>query len=299
MMIQDSIENILIELGYNLSSEGSRYWRARPIYRSSQNSTSLRIYKDTGFFVDFSANISGSFEELINLSLGLKNIKEAKSWLQNRNFESNSIVFHKPKISMVPTFNDDYPSTLQKNYYFFNKRGITDETLKNFECGVDMTGKMNNRFVFVIRDEEGKIIGLVGRDLLSRGTKWKNMGKKSKWLFPDIALPYIKDKKEVILVESIGDMLALWEAGIKNTMVIFGVRLSNELANLLACLNLKNIIIATNNDSIKEENWGAKAAQGIHKKLCNLVDESILTIKLPNKNDWGETPTEEIKKLLL
>ena len=47
-------------------------------------------------------------------------------------------------------------------------------------------------------------------------------------------------KKELILIESIGDMLSLWSAGIKNTLVIFGLNLSPSLIGALIKIDPKN-----------------------------------------------------------
>ena len=74
---------------------------------------------------------------------------------------------------------------------------------------------MQNRYVFPIFDNKNNIIGLSGRKLEAKSNrpKWIHYGKKSKWIYPSfVNKNYIKDKEEVILVESIGDMLSLWEA---------------------------------------------------------------------------------------
>ena len=40
-------------------------------------------------------------------------------------------------------------------------------------------------------------------------------------------------KKEVILVESIGDAMALYEQGIKNVLVMFGLSVNSHIINYL------------------------------------------------------------------
>ena len=80
------IKETLINLGYsNIQDLGNEY-RTKPIYRDSSSNTVLRIKKDTGFFTDFSRQITGSFEELVRLSLKLDDIKDAKGWLQNKSY---------------------------------------------------------------------------------------------------------------------------------------------------------------------------------------------------------------------
>ena len=59
-------------------------------------------------------------------------------------------------------------------------------------------------------------------------------------------------------MESIGDMLSLWE-GIKNSVVLFGVNLSDSILFYLIGLRVKKIVIALNNDGEnKAGNSGAE-----------------------------------------
>ena len=102
----------------------------------------------------------------------------------------------------------------------------------------------------------------------------------------------IQKAKEVILVESIGDMLSLWEAGIKNTLVTFGLRVSSHLISCILKLNPNKIIIAFNND--EEGGAGNKAAYKASKFLDRHFDEGVVKIKLPSKNDFGCMNKKEI-----
>ena len=63
-----NIHQILTSMGYSLKDFGREY-RTKPIYRDSDNDTVLRIYKDTGFWVDFKENISGDFNSLVKMML--------------------------------------------------------------------------------------------------------------------------------------------------------------------------------------------------------------------------------------
>ena len=55
-------KNILLDLGYSNIKDNGRELRMRPLYRDSNNDTVLSVRKDTGYFIDFSKNVSGSFE---------------------------------------------------------------------------------------------------------------------------------------------------------------------------------------------------------------------------------------------
>ena len=287
-------------LGFDLVSENGTYWRATPIYRDSGNKTSLRIRKDNGGFVDFAAGIKGSIYDLIKITLNLKDVKEAKTWVNEHDIE---IVFveTKPKLFVKKTFKESEATSLLPHYSFYTKepRNINVEVLKGLECGVQMSGKQNNRFVFIIRDEDGDIIGLAGRDLFygdyARDHKWKNLGSKTQWIYPLCAIPHIERLRSLILVESIGDMLALRNAGIYNVLVIFGLDLSTKLLNFIASLDLDEITICTNNDTTKEQNWGQLAAEKIKTKLTRLIDENKIKTKVPVAGDFGEMTQSDIK----
>ena len=64
-MEQISVYEILTELGYQLKDYGKEF-RAKPLYRDSDNDTVLRIYKDTGKWFDFKQNISGDINSLVD-----------------------------------------------------------------------------------------------------------------------------------------------------------------------------------------------------------------------------------------
>jgi threonine synthase len=68
---------MLLSLGYSNISEDSLNYRMRPIYRESDNNTVLSVRKDTGYFIDFSKQISGSFQDLVQISLKLKSDRKS------------------------------------------------------------------------------------------------------------------------------------------------------------------------------------------------------------------------------
>ena len=159
---------------------------------------------------------------------------------------------------------------------------------------------MYQRYVFPIFNENGEIHGFSGRDMTDNKSgkrpKWKHIGVKSKWEYPlhvedGGEFPVrnsIDSKEEVILVESLGDMLRFHEAGIKNVLVIFGLEVSLSLICCLVSLAPKSIVISLNNDSDKNENVGLRASIKNYLKLIGSFDISRLSICLPTLNDFGD-----------
>lgn len=296
------VQNILERMGYTLIRESSKFWRAKPLYRKSGNPTSLRIDRETGYFWDWSANISGPFNELVRLSLGLSTLEEARKWLKEASF-SHHVTFDKPRLDIPEKFELEFVESLLPNYDFYtnpqrNVVPIHESLLRRLRSGVKMDGKQNNRFVFPIFDEsEESIEGLAGRDLLRRDIKWKLQGRKSNWLYPAfLTAPYVSESKEVVLVESIGDFLSLATAGFPQVMILFGVKLSSKLLNWLTTSGAKRVIISTNNDFEKEknENVGKLAASKIESKLQTFFEPEAIQIALPKTNDFGVSSLTQI-----
>jgi hypothetical protein len=292
----DQIREVLTDMGYNLRDYGREY-RARPIYRSSDNNTVLSIKKDTGRWVDFKEGISGSLEDLVKLTLNLSSVDEAKKYLVNK-VDLSRVSVSRPQVRKTKTLSKDFLNKLTKNNFYWNQRGVSDDTLEVFEGGVCDAGKMMGRYVFPIFDKRNKLIGVSGRIVYENPgpstPKWKHIGNKSSWIYPfQVNKDILLEAKKVILIESIGDMLSLWDAGIKNTIVTFGLEVSHSVLNSLLRLDPKEIILSFNNDD--GNNFaGNKAAEKAKKKLLAHFDEQQITVALPTKKDFGEMNEGEI-----
>jgi len=298
---QEKIEIILSQLGYSLTDKGS-YWQTNAIYRDGDNRTALQIWKDTGIWKDFVANTGYMpFKKLLALS-AKDNDAEVDQLIKDLDNNEISDFERKPiqKMQIEQFFDHDEVETLLPHYKFYNNKGISDCTLKLYNAGFSMSGKMNGRFVFPVYDENTKVIGITGRHLLWKSTssisKWKHIGKKASWIYP-INLKVngeskfqnaVESTKEIVLIEGVGDSLALSEQNIYNHLVIFGLEISSKQIAYLMSQNLNKITISTNNDSEKISNRGLEAAIKIYLKLTNFFDASKLEIRLPIAKDFGE-----------
>jgi len=291
-----NVKDILLDLGYSNIVEGPRDYRMRPIYRESDNNTVLSVKKDTGRFIDFSKGISGSIEDLIKLSLNLKNVEDVKKWVSQRNISIDKKEVERPTINTQKTFDREMLLKLKKDHSYWINRGIPEDVVSQFEGGVASSGKMAGRYVFPIFNKYDQIVGFSGRDILGRSEvpKWKHIGNKSFWCFPaKLTLKAIKSKKEVFIVESIGDALALYNAGIDNFIVSFGLEISTAIINFLLKVDVSKIRICFNDDS-ENNSAGNEASEKAYNKLTKIFDRNQVVINLPSKNDFGEMTTEEI-----
>jgi len=299
-MDQINIYQILTDLGYKLKDYGKEY-RAKPLYRDSDNDTVLKIYKDSGHWFDFKENISGDFSALVGMTLKLESPEKAKEWLKDKNFNFSSHQERtKPLLRSIKKFDLDLLKNLETDdQTYWNKRGITNETLKEFKGGVVKAGKMKNRYVFPIFNIDNNINGFSGRDTTNLSKiRWKHIGEKNDFLYPlFLNEKYILDSKQVFIIESIGDMLSLWQAGIRNTIVLFGVNMNLKILNYLLKIDVNKIYISLNNDFLnKGEGYGCGnvSSRKIYNKLTRYFDHKQLKISLPIKKDFGEMNAQEI-----
>ena len=288
-----NVRATLEELGYQLSEDRGHY-RAQSLFRNGVNPTSLRIDSETGYFTDFGSGDSGSLKRLIQLTLGLKDYKEVDRWAEGRGGINTQRSKSKPKVYVEKHYPKSSLDRLMPSYTFYNKRNISSDTLRTFHGGVAMTGKMNNRFVFPVYDAADNIVGFAGRDLLTRDLKWKIIGPKRLFVHRfSLARPYIEEAGYVILVESLGDMLALWEAGIRNVLVTFGITLQGGLFKALVGMNPKKILISLNYEPEKESGGGMQGATKISGKLKAVFEPEKIIIRYPTKNDFGMMNVKE------
>lgn len=303
--MKKDIEKTLKSLGYSLIDRGG-FWHSAAVYRGGDNKTALQIYKDTGVWRDFvKASPFYPFEKLVKLTVGEERSVDILKRIEQDKPLDLELEEKAPKMDIPTFFSHKEVETLVPHYSFYNKKKISDNTLKLYRCGMAMSGKMNGRFVFPVFDENGKVVGMSGRILLpsSSAPKWKHIGVKRDWIYPINIKPRnddnpflnsIEEKKEIILVESIGDSLALTQNGFFNHIVLFGVDISSKQIGFLLSQNPSKIIISLNNDKEKADNTGLNSSIKIYLKLLEFFEVSKLQIILPLKKDFGEMNESEI-----
>lgn len=302
-MDPDEIKDSLLRLGYKLSDRGS-YWQTTALFRNGDNPTALQIYKNSGVWKDYVQGTTfNSFHRLVQITLGTNDPEEVKKYItDDKGFKYDKIIStDAKKIEMEEVYPESMLSRLLPHYKFYNNKGIDTEILKSLKGGLATSGKLNQRFVFPIFNENKQIHGFSGRDIYSNNSnrpKWKHIGRKSNWIYPaftdSITEDSINKNKFVIIVESIGDLLNLKKHGFDNVLVSFGLDFSNKLLNYLTFINPENIIISLNNDESSEENRGLISS---HKNFLKMVSHLFMPHKikmcLPLQNDFGDMNKED------
>lgn len=306
-MTSEKIKDILSGLGYKLSDFGN-HWRTNAMYRGGQNPSALQIYKNSGVWIDYVKNSQHMpLESLIKATLQTNDKEVIAKITGGYDFSSTSQpeeFIQKPKVQMEKIYPNSILEKLLPHYKFYNKRGISSETLSLFSCGLATEGAMYQRFVFPIYNSSNQIFGFSGRDMSQSNNtsrpKWKHIGKKTNWAYPYF-VPKVQNKiheeilkrKCVILVESIGDALNLFEHGIFNVLVTFGTVISSPLMMFLTSFPDISILISLNNDSLNDINRGRVGSFKSMLKMLKFFNLSNLLIHPPKQKDFGEMSSSD------
>lgn len=277
--------------GIKILSESEKGYRIKAFWRNGKGPNVL-VSRKNGRWYDFVTAESGDFDSLKKLVNG-----EELPETNKRNTDADDSYqeideMEKPE----KTYNEDILKRLVFDHSYWKNRKIGEETIKFFKIGCAHSGALLNRIVSPIYRFDGKIHGFVGRDLLKsqnktkyQRPKYKIKGDASKFIYPlhvkdkegiSPCLKEIEKRKSVFLVESTGDMMALWGKGYKNVLTTFGLNISSKL---MACLNTfhnTKIILSLNGD---DRGLLAILKNGI--KLLNYFDPEDIYICIPEKGD--------------
>jgi hypothetical protein len=197
--------------------------------------------------------------------------------------------------------------------YFLN-RGFSAEILKRYDVGdcLDPNKEMHSRAVVPVYNDSGQyMIGCTGRTIYDKcgqcsgyhGSESScpsdnDTWKYSKWRHNKnfktqeclynywFAKDHISSSHTVVLVESPGNVWRLEEAGIHNSVAIFGASLSHKQKMLLDISGAMNIVTIMDNDQA-----GQAAAKNIEDKCCRTYN--IKHIQL-TANDIADMTIEQI-----
>ena len=294
-------KEVLENLGYRLKDHGA-YWRTNAVYRSGDNSTALQIYKDTGVWKDYVEDSSFMpFEALLQKTLNTKDPNAVKHYLKDNGVNIGARIKQKHLLKEEKTYSPNVLQKLLPHHDFYIDKGMSKETLQDFKCGLAMSGKMYQRVIFPIFRKDGRIHGFSGRKATDDDRpKWLHMGKSSNWFYPYYNIQHVQEsileKQSVHIVESVGDCLSLYNSGVKNVLVSFGLNISPKFISRLSMLPVSKIFISFNNDHSSSVNRGFEGAIKSIFKLVDSIDFDKIYFSPPEKNDFGEMSLEQIEK---
>lgn len=284
--IVPNFKEILTDLGVPIFNNGGE-WRAQAIWRGGSNKSSVIINEHS--YYDFGTSKRGSMQELICRITGV-DLDEVEQLIELK--EAAPTISLNSRLNYPKIYNEECLSKLYPDYTYWEGRGISPYVQKVFEVGYAKEHKMAGRMVFPIRKDDGKIIGFAGRVVKENPPypNWILIGFKRFFTYSyQNCMEAIEQENRVIIVESIGDLLSLYQAGIKNVMASFGLKVHKSLLKLIITHNLR-VTLSFNNDERKQGNNAAEAAKQSLEKFMNPDKVEII---LPERNDWNATLLED------
>lgn len=324
-ILNDKADDVFSKLGMKCEIFGDNIYSTCPVHESSDNPRAFSFSKKRGIWKcwtrecqqhhknDIFGLIAGALSNTkgevvgfgdvlgwIRREFGLNTNEEqavVQPQIEKNDFEDLIDLLNettpKPVINSVNTqLLLDIPSK------YFLDRGFKRKTLEYFGVGdcLDKTCKLHERAVIPIHSDCGQIIGYIGRSIKEyKIPKFliypKGFDKRFHFYNIHRALPYIQKHNSVFIVEGQGDLWKLHEAGIYNTVGMFGKTLTREQQAKLQQLPLTHIIILTDNDQA-----GRESKIQLQRQLGRFYRLSFPKL---SQKDIGEMSIQQIKKNVL
>lgn len=183
--------------------------------------------------------------------LNTKEGEKAREYLHNRGLSDDIIKSFDLGLSSYAK--DSLASLLLKKG--FEKNLLKDIGLINIE-GAHIYDSFNNRIIFPIHDLEGHPIAFTGRIYgQEKNSKYFNSREskifKKGQIFYNYhrAIDFIKQKREVIIVEGNMDAIRMYSAGLKNTIALMGTALTKEQRQIIKKMRSKVILMLDNDEA--------------------------------------------------
>ena len=266
-----------------------------------------------------------SFAEAISVAEKIakydgKEIKISKKHKEKCSFINTVKNISTDKLKAVGVGRNVIKSNLEIPSKYFISRGFDKDILTKYDVGecTRPNRPMSSRSVVPVYDmDEDIMVGCSGRSIFDKCDKCSSYHnpshscpqKEKLWLYSKwkhssdfktqnylynmwYAKKYIKKTATVIIVESPGNVWKLEQAGIHNSVAVFGTNLADRQKMIIDISGAMNIITVMDSDDP-----GQAGAKKIYDK-CNRT-YNVFNIKLSNNADIGEMDIEDIKKEIL
>lgn len=183
------------------------------------------------------------------------------------------------------------------------EEGITQETMDEFDIRVDTWG---NRIVYPVYDIDGNLINIKGRTRYANFKELKlpkyinyfEVGVMDYFQGLERTLPYVKEKNEIIIFESIKSVMKAYDWGYKNCVSAEKHTLTDEQISLLIKLHV-DVVFAFDSD-VDYRSPDIKASIDKLKRITNVFvirDKEKLLGGVEAKNSPADCGREIWEKL--
>lgn len=237
-------------------------------------------------------------------------------WREGGSAKERNLILELNRVA-TKFFKDQLTQTAHARDYL-RQRGLTEQTLNHFDLGYaplqnelrdylfslgyelkdgvaaglltyHRDDRFRGRIMFPLLDQAGKGVGFTGRVFPDQDDTAKYLNtpdteayRKSQLLYGlSYAIPAIKERAEVIVVEGQMDFLLAWQCGLKNVVAISGTALTDEQLRLLKRYS-KRLIFA-----LDEDEAGLKATLK-STPLALAAGFEVRKLVFPSGKDLGE-----------
>ncbi len=305
----NNIVEVIQAEGIKLIKSGKNFKALCPFHQETD--PSFNVSQPKQVFNCFGCGASGDVIHFIEKYRNL-NFKGAVKYLDNR---TGTKLFKTTPVKrnllnrVVKYYNQSFLKNQKAQNYLFNKRGIKNkEIVKIYKIGFCDGSLMKalknqpehktnlkelgvitprgfeafrNCVIFPIFDENKNCVNIYARRIVKSKIDHIYLPGPNKGVFNWQAL---KQNDTIILTESIIDSLSFIDAGITNTIPLYGTNgLTDDHLHLLRKHKTKNVYIALDNDAA-----GKAATEKVIKKISEIPNLNIFKINIPGCKDINE-----------
>lgn len=260
-----------------------------------------------------------SFNQAIQWILGVidKNLDEVKDLDPEEALKLQQIIQKRSELVRHKRMEDELLQHLEPSVYF-KTRGFSDEVIQEFKCYGEWhkpgTYGEGRAMVPVYDPIDGYLIAFTGRllddsQIETWRPKWmhclnyaerrkKSADRTDEERFHASSVlfnlhrakEHMSDPRTIILVEGPGDVMRMWEAGLKNTVAVLGTSFSRHHKTLLHKVGCRRVINAMDGDE------AGKKASSTAEKLCKDYFE-YSSVTLPGGTDPGDHEPDQLRMM--
>lgn len=251
MNLEKQIEDLFDKYNIEIKSSTGQEFTIYCLFHKNLHTPSFYINYKTGLWQCFnpSCGKKGNFRQLYRQVTGKVFAQNSRLDIVSLKNELDRVLSYRDKDDdiILDTVQIDYEDSEQLAYLTpLHERGLSHKTLEKFEIGFS---KSKNRIVIPVRNQQYKIVGLIGRavESLQEPRYLYNKGfKRADVLFN---IQNAKVFSEVIVVEGSVDAMKVHEAGFPNVVATLGAQVSKNQVVLLKKYFDKIIIFSDNDEA--------------------------------------------------
>lgn len=321
-LLFDNLELLLSSLKIEYEMIGDNVYSTCPVHEDSDNARAFSLSIDKQMWrcwtrdcqQEYGNDIFGLVKGVLSQREGREiNFGESLRWVcKILNIDNKLVSVEKEEepddfvklvhvFSQAPEFIQRPTKTcyqLQNPSDYFIGRGFSEGTLLHFGIGdcLDKTSSMYQRAVIPIHDDKGdNIVAHIGRSIkeyrIPKFLFTKGFDKRHYLYNYHRAIDKASEKSCLFLTEGQGDVWKLFEAGVENSVSIFGKTLSLQQQDKIQSSKITNLIVLTDNDQA-----GRESKVVLQRQLGRMFK---LTFPKWSRKDVGDMDVDQVKQMIL